>query len=191
MTMMNQFVLFLNEKVILAMELKKVILERFSVRNYRDEEVSETILEEILELTSRAPSAANYQPWHFIVIRERSMLEILWTTYHRQWIRSAPVLIVACVNHQESWKRGSDGHDFGEVDVAIAIDHLTLAATDKGLGTCWVCNFDAALCKRVLALPEHMEPLALIPLGYPASEASLKKRKSLNEIVSREQFGKR
>jgi nitroreductase len=170
------------------MELKDAIKERFSVRNYREQEVPRQEIEKILECTSLAPSAVNFQPWHFIVITGKSGLEAIWNVYHRPWFRSAPVIIVACVNHQESWKRGSDGHDFGEVDVAIALDHLTLAATACGLGTCWVCNFDVAGCKKILNLPDHLEPLALIPMGYPAITAPPKKRKSLHEIVSWEEF---
>jgi len=170
------------------MELQAVIKERFSVRSYKDCVVPRETIREILELTSLAPSAVNFQPWHFIVITEEKGLESLRGVYHRQWIQSAPVIIVACVDHRESWKRGSDGHDFGEVDVAIAIDHLTLAATDKGLGTCWVCNFDVPACKKVLQLPDHLEPLALIPLGFPDTKTPIKKRKSLNDFVSWEQF---
>jgi len=101
------------------------------------------------------------------------------------------VIIVACVNHRESWKRGSDGHDFGEVDVAIAIDHLTLAATAKGLGTCWVCNFDVPGCRKVLDLPDHLEPLALIPLGWPAVSSPPKKRKPVEEILSWEKYAEK
>jgi nitroreductase len=171
------------------MELKDAIKERFSVRNFKEQEVPKTEIEKILEWTSGAPSAVNFQPWHFIVISGKQGREAIYTVYQRPWLRTAPVIIVACVNHKESWKRGSDGHDFGEVDVAIAIDHLTLAAAANGLGTCWVCNFDVQGCKKLLKLPDHLKPLALIPLGYPASTMPAKKRKPLNEIVSWEEFG--
>jgi nitroreductase len=170
------------------MELQTTIQRRFSVRSFLKQDVNVELIAEILNITALAPSAVNFQPWHFIVITEKKGLEALWNVYHRQWLQSAPVIIVACVNRLESWKRGSDGHDFGEVDVAIAIDHLTLAATDKGLGTCWVCNFDVKECKKILNLPDHFEPLALIPLGWPASAPTPKKRKSLEEIVSWEKF---
>ena len=170
------------------MELQAAIQERFSVRNFHQREVPHEVIAEILNLAGQAPSAVNFQPWHFIVVTEKGRLESLWKVYHRQWIQSAPVIIVACINHRESWKRGSDGHDFGEVDVAIAVDHLTLAATDKGLGTCWVCNFDVPGCKKVLELPDHLEPLALIPLGFPDTTAPPKKRKPLSDIVSWEEY---
>lgn len=171
------------------MELQKAIRDRYSVRSYREIAVPRQEIEKILDWASLAPSAVNFQPWHFIVISEKSKLEAIRSVYHRQWLQTAPVIIIACVNHDESWKRGSDGHDFGEVDVAIAIDHLTLAATANGLGTCWVCNFDVAKCRQVLNLPIHLEPFALIPLGYPATLSPAKKRKSLQEIVSWEEFG--
>lgn len=171
------------------MELEQAMLERYSVRAFSEEPVPEEKLAEIFRLTGLAPSAVNLQPWHFIVISERENLEKLWPVYHRNWIRGAPTIIVACFNVHESWKRSSDGHDFGEVDTAIAIDHLTLAATSAGLGTCWVCNFDIAACKRVLNLPDHIEPMALVPIGYPATERPLKKRKKTAEIVSWETYG--
>jgi len=170
------------------MELLDAIQNRFSVRSFQQREVPQELIAEILLSAAQAPSAVNFQPWHFIVVRDKSRLEALWKVYQRAWIQSAPVIIVACVNHHESWKRGSDGHDFGEVDVAIAIDHLTLAATDKGLGTCWVCHFDAPACKKMFELPDHLEPLALIPLGFPATTAPKRKRKPLSEIVSWEEF---
>jgi nitroreductase len=168
------------------MELQDAIRNRYSVRNFKDKAVARSEIEKILEWACLAPSAVNFQPWHFIVITDKNKLEAICNVYHRQWLQTAPVIIVACINHQESWKRGSDGHDFGEVDVTIAIDHLTLAATANELGTCWV--FNVARCKQVLNLPVHMEPLALIPLGYPASEAPDKKRKMLRETVSWEDY---
>jgi len=173
------------------MDLQKVVQERYSVRKYADKAVTTEMIRELLETAVLAPSAVNFQPWHFIVIRERKHLENIWPVYHRDWIRGAPVIIVACIDHAQSWKRGSDGRDFGAVDVAIAVDHLTLAATASGLGTCWVCNFDVQACKTVLKLPDYLEPLALIPLGFPAPGAPAKKRKPLDEVVSWEELGNR
>lgn len=171
------------------MELKDAIRTRYSVRQFSQQPVSKAMILEILELASMAPSAVNFQPWHFIVITGKDGLAELWPVYHRQWLQEAPVIIVACIDHHQSWKRSNDGHDFGEVDVAIVVDHLTLAATASGLGTCWVCNFDVAAARKILHLPEQIEPLALIPVGFPAVVAAAKKRKPLSESVSWESFG--
>jgi len=171
------------------MELKEIIKERFSVRSFLDQPVSVNTIAEMIEMVRLAPSAVNFQPWHFIILTGKSRLEEIWPVYHRSWFQTAPVIVVACTDHRHSWKRAMDGKDFGDADVAIAVDHLTLAATSLGLGTCWVCNFNVPLCRKVMQLPEYLEPLALIPLGYPAVTAPEKKRKSLEEIVSWEEYG--
>ncbi len=170
------------------MELEQAISGRYSVRDYSPGPVKRQLIEQILELARMAPSAVNLQPWHFIVITEKGAREALWPVYHREWFRTAPVVIVACLDREASWKRGIDGHDFGEVDLALAIDHLTLAATASGLGSCWICNFNEQLARHILDLPRHLEPLALITLGYPQGNPPLKKRKSLREIVSWEKY---
>jgi nitroreductase len=99
---------------------------------------------------------------------------------------------VLCGNHSESWKR-IDGKDHCDVDIAIAADHMTLAATDLGLGTCWICNFDREACAGALALPDHMEPIVILSIGYPADKADPErhgsKRKTLEAIVHFEKYG--
>jgi len=130
-----------------------------------------------------APSAVNYQPWYFIVIVEKEDLTVFHEVYHRAWFKEAPVCIVACADHTQSWKRKSDGKDFADVDVAIAIDHLILKATELGLGTCWVCNFDVDLVRQKLELPDHIEPIAIVPIGYTTSHAPVKSRKDLSTMI--------
>ena len=98
-------------------------------------------------------------------------------------LATAPCIIVACTNHEESWHRRADNKDHADIDIAIAVEHLCLAATEQGLGTCWVCNFDASQCSTVLGLPEYIEPAVLIPVGYAEDEPVEKKRKMLNEIL--------
>lgn len=170
------------------MNAKQLFAERFSVRKYNDKAIDKEIITQLMEMVRLAPSAVNYQPLHFIVIQDKSRLAELTKTYPREWFSKAPSVIVACVNHHQSWKRPNDHKDFGDVDVAIAIDHLTLAAVELGLGTCWVCNFDAKMCSEILKLPTHIEPLALIPIGYPAENAPEKKRKPTEEFVSWESY---
>jgi nitroreductase len=113
------------------------------------------------------------------------------TTYHKPWILEAPVIIVVCGDHNVSWRR-PDGKNHLDIDIAIAVDHMTLAAAELGLGTCWVCMFNSMLCHEILKLPPNIETVALLPLGYPAEEADVNrhqtKRKPLEEIVHWDKF---
>lgn len=170
------------------MNLNQIIKQRFSVRKYKNKSVEHEKLLQILEAGRLAPSAANYQPWYFIVVRQPENLKKLHSVYHRDWIKSAPIIIVACADHSQSWKRSSDGKDSSDIDLAIAVDHMTLQATELGLGTCWVCNFDVNRCSDSFKLPSQIEPVVLLPIGYPDIKQPDKKRKSLEEIVRWEKF---
>jgi nitroreductase len=174
---------YLGEEKMQFLELAK---KRFSVRNFKPKRVEEVKLKKIIEAARVAPSAVNYQPWHFVVLTDEMQREAVSSTYNAQWIRSAPVIVAACGDHSKSWKRG-DGKDHLDIDVAIAIDHMTLAAAELGLGTCWVCAFDEEKCRLILGLPDSFEVIALIPLGYPDEEGDTKRfvvaRKKLEEIV--------
>lgn len=170
------------------MEFDSVIRNRFSVRSYTNQKVEKEVILEILEASRLAPSAVNFQPWHFVVITDPDVLSDFQEVYPRGWFKEAPVCIVVCADHSQSWKRRSDGKDFADVDIAIATDHLILKATELGLGTCWVCNFDSLTAQKKLGLPEHIEPMVLVPLGYTSAETSEKKRKSLQELVHWEKF---
>jgi nitroreductase len=93
--------------------------------------------------------------------------------------------IIASVLHDQEWVR-KDGKSHGNIDISIAVEHLCLAATAVGLGTCWVCNFRPAHCKELFNMPEEEEPAVIIPLGHPASAISPKKRKAADEIFIEE-----
>lgn len=164
---------------------------RYSSRKYSPRKIEENKLEYILEAGRIAPSANNAQPWIFIVVKNENR-EALRQCYHREWFKSAPVYIVICGNHQQAWKRSSDGKDHTDIDVAISTDHITLATTQKGLASCWVCNFDKDKTAKLLNLPDNIEPIAILSLGYPEdkvdTERHEKKRKKLNEIVFYEKY---
>jgi nitroreductase len=164
---------------------------RYSCRKYDKRPVEQEKLNLILEAARIAPSAANCQPWHFIVIQEKDILKKIHSTYHREWFADAPCIIVICGDHSQSWKR-KDGKDHSDIDIAIAVDHMTLQAAELELGTCWICNFDNELCSKLLNLPSNLEPAVLLPIGYPLDSADPArhgtKRKSLEEIVSFEKY---
>ncbi len=169
------------------MKFIELARQRFSVRNYLSKPIEREKLEYVLEAARIAPSACNIQPWHFIVAEEETIRKRVASSYGGRWIDSAPAIIVACGNHSQAWKR-RDCKDHTDVDISIAVDHMTLAAAEIGLGTCWVCALDPVKCKEVLGLPEELEPIALIPIGYPDQQTDTTRhtsaRKNLDDIVS-------
>jgi nitroreductase len=170
------------------MSFLELVHKRYSVRKYRNVPVEEEMLQKIFMAVSAAPSAVNYQPWVFIIIRDEHSRFSFEKVYPREWFVTAPCIIAACCNRELSWKR-SDGKNFGEIDTAIALDHLTLAAAELGLGTCWVGNFNVPEARLLLKLPEHIEPVALTPLGYPEGTPPKKKRKSADAFIFTGHYG--
>jgi len=144
----------------------KIAKSRYSSRVYYKKSIKKEILEEILETARLAPSARNSQPWYIFVVQQDEIHNKIAGCYSKQWIKTAPVILIICGNHSKSWKR-SDGKDHCDIDVSIFTDHLTLAATEYGLATCWICKFDTKKCAEILNLPQHVEPIALLPIGYP------------------------
>jgi len=165
--------------------------KRYSCRKFDHKTVEDDKLNLILEAGRIAPSAANYQPWHFIVIREKENRKRIHPIYHRDWFKEAPCVIIICGDHNQSWKR-KDGKDHCDIDIAITVDHMTLQAAELGLGTCWICNFDKDLCVKLLNLPQNLEPAVILPVGYPLDTADpgrhKTKRKPPGEIVSYEKY---
>lgn len=166
------------------MKMLDLVKTRHSVRKYLPVPVERAKLDYVMECVRLAPSAVNFQPWKFAVVTEGERLAALKEAYLREWISTVPCIIVACADHRESWHRPSDGKDHADIDVAIAVEHLCLAAAEMGLGTCWVCNFDVPRCCEALGLPTGVEPVALVPIGYPANtEIPEKKRKPMEDIL--------
>ena len=159
-----------------------LVKNRYSCRGYESRPVEKAKMDYLMECVRLAPSAVNRQPWLFRIITQPTDREKLQKCYNRDWFATAPVYVLASILHEQEWVR-SDGKHHGDIDIAIAVEHLCLAATEQGLGSCWVCNFDAALCKDLFQLPDNEEPAVIIPIGYPAIEATPKKRKNMEEIL--------
>lgn len=166
-------------------EFYHLAAERYSCRKYTNAPVSRELIMAVLDTVRLAPSACNKQPWKFLVLDTPELRDIVIRSYSRDWIKEAPVCIVALGLHDEAWHRSFDGKDHTDVDVSIAVEHLCLGAASLGLGTCWVCNFDPAIVREGLNLPDNVEPIAIIPMGYPNSDGTIpeKKRKPFDEIV--------
>jgi nitroreductase len=170
------------------MAIIDTIKKRYSVRDFKDKPVEEDKLRQILEAAQWAPSACNIQPCTCIIIRDRSKKQQLRPAYNREWFVNAPVIIAVCVDTLSAWQR-MDGVKYGFVDAAIIMDHIILAATELGLGTCWIGAFKVDEARKALSLPDHIEPVVFCPLGYPNQEMPTRKRKEVAEIVCWEYFG--
>ncbi|MFV0554233.1 MAG: nitroreductase family protein [Mangrovibacterium sp.] len=173
------------------MDVITAIRNRYSERTYKSKPIKSEELFQILDAGRLAPSACNKQPWKFIVVSAKENLKALHEAYPRDWFATAPQVIVVCGEQEEAWKRSNfDDKCSVDIDAAIAIDHMTLRATELGIGSCWVCNFNPQPVLEALELPEGVEPIALLPIGYPASASpSEKKRKAIEEVVFMEKWG--
>jgi nitroreductase len=170
------------------MEFAELVKKRYSVRAYKSDPVGEDKLEQVLEAARLAPTASNRQAFRLIVIHTEGREAELRRIYSRGWFVQAPLVICACGIPAQNWVRRSDGKNYVDVDVAIVMDHLILAAADLGLGTCWIGAFDPAAAREVLGLPDEVEPIAFTPLGYPADRPKAKKRKPLSDLVRYESW---
>lgn len=169
------------------MEFSELIRRRYSVRAYKPDPVEDEKLQQVLEAARLAPTAANRQPFQLVVIHTAGREDELKRIYGRDWFAQAPIVIAACGVPDRGWVRG-DGKNYTDVDVAIVMDHLILAAANAGLGTCWIGAFDPRAAREVLGLPEGVEPIAFTPLGYASDQPKEKKRQPLSELVRYERW---
>lgn len=170
------------------MEFSRLIHERYSVRAYKPDPVEDEKLQQVLMAARIAPTAANLQPIQIIVIHTKGREDELTRIYKRSWFVQAPLVICMCGIPAQGWVRGSDKKNYTDVDAALVMDHLILAAADLGLGTCWIAAFDPAAARDVLGLPEGVEPIIMTPLGYPADQLRPKERKPLSELIRYEHW---
>ncbi len=170
-------------------EFMDLVRGRYSCRSFETTPLSDDLVMAVLESAHLAPSACNLQPWTFVVVRDAETRSRILAK-SRPAFMDAPAVIVACGHHSQAWHRGCDNKDHTDIDVAIAVEHLCLAATSLGLGTCWVCSFDVEATRRCLQLPDDVEPVALLPIGYIKGDnpMEIKKRKPLDEIVRWEKY---
>ena len=170
------------------MDVYTAISTRKSVRAFQDRDVPQEIMARVLAAVRLAPSASNRQEWRFVVVRDpETRQRLARAAYRQRFVGEAPVVIACCAE--------TDGHimDCGQacypIDVAIAIDHLTLCATAEGLGTCWIGKFDEGQVREILGIPPHIRVVELLPLGYPQDPAPVRKsRLPLETIVKYEHW---
>ena len=177
------------------MDVHEAISNRRSVRSYSSKSIPAEVMERMRQALRFAPSAANNQPWHFILVQDQTLREDLAKAAHDQsFVAQAPVVVVACGFPDQASKRMGGHFNSVDIDVAIGLDHLTLAAVEEGLGTCWIGAFDEQKVKALVAAPEEVKIVALTPLGYPATSGLIRPldeslRKPEAEVFSTDRFG--
>jgi nitroreductase len=163
------------------MEFYDVVRSRKSIRSYKDDSIGKDALKRIGEAVSLAPSACNIQPWCFRIILDREVRNSISSCYKNEWLKQAPAIVVAIGNKEAAWKR-LEGSSIIDVDIGIAMEHLVLAATAEGLGTCWICAYDVARMNSVLGILPPWEVLAISPLGTAAENPQPRKRKPISDV---------
>ncbi|HOK57239.1 MAG TPA: nitroreductase family protein [bacterium] len=173
------------------MEFEDVIKTRRSIRSYNKKEIPEDILKKIFEGTRVAPSGNNKQPWYFIVVKDKDKKsKIAKYSYNQSFIAEADCVVICCgKKYPNPYEPLKDNCYL--VDVTIAIDHLILTARNYGVGSCWVGAFYPEPIKKLLKIPQDIDILMIVPLGYTSSEFyESKNRKDLKEFVFKEEFNK-
>ena len=192
-----------------------VIRKRRSIRDYGPDRIPEDVLDRLLEALRLAPTGGNRQPFKFIVVQDKETRGKVATACRwvpgrpngHEFIAEAPVVIVACGSEKDAvtrfYKDGNpslimgvapeaidkDPYDYNNlmaVDLAIALDHLTLVATEEGLGTCWIAALDERELRNILSVPDDMRVLFVMPIGYAISWPEPRPRKALEEIICRD-----
>jgi len=173
------------------MDVFDAISQRCSVRSYLNKPVEDEKLRSVLEAARLAPSARNLQEWRFVVVTDRTTREkLMAAAMNQKFVGEAPVVIAACaVNTENLMPCGQYSYP---IDIAIAVDHMTLMAVELGLGTCWIGAFKEDEVKEILDIPEQVRVVTLLTLGYPATKAPAgKNRLPLEEIAFREKSGQK
>lgn len=159
---------------------------RYSVRKYSDRAVESEKLEKIIEAAHVAPTAANLQPVKLIVVQSEEGLNKLGKAANTY---DAPIAIIVCADHSKAWTRPFDGKKTTDIDATILTDHMMNEATELGLGTCWVCYFKADIISKEFRLPDNLEPINILAIGYadeiPAdSNRHVKERIAVEKLVT-------
>lgn len=143
--------------------------KRYSVRSYNERRVETEKLEKIIEAAHVAPTAANLQPVHLLIVQEAEGMAKIAKAGN---VYGAPVAIIVCADHDKAWVRPFDGKQTGDIDATILTDHMMMEATELGLGTVWVCYFDPEVISREFNLPENLEPVNILAIGYSDEEGA-------------------
>ena len=169
------------------MDVMEAIQARRSIRNYADKPVEEEKLRAVLEAGRLAPSAGNMQEWKFVVVRDAETRQKLMAAAKGQsFVGQAPVVVAACGLVTDYVM--TCGQLTYPIDVAIAVDHMTLKAVAEGLGTCWIGAFFEDQVKEILEVPDDVRVAIMFTLGYPDSIPDPTPRKPFEDVVAFERY---
>jgi len=155
-----------------------VIRDRRSIRRYANRAIPDTVLREILEAARQAPSAANRQPYRFIVVTDNALKRALSKGLWNRFIKDAPVTIVGCAETNGLTRK------WAVIDTTIALQNMVIAAWSLGVGSCWIGDFNEPTVKTELRIPEKWTVVALLTLGYPGKQPRPRQKKSVEALVS-------
>ncbi|MCW4016824.1 MAG: nitroreductase family protein [Candidatus Bathyarchaeota archaeon] len=164
------------------MSILKIILSRKSIRRYENKEIPKDVLDQIVEAGRQSPSAANRQPYRFVIVTDAKIKKELKGLLS-QFLEKAPVIIVGCANP----KAVLTGK-WATIDTTIALENMVLAAWSLGVGSCWIGSFNEEKIKQALKIPQDWKVVALVTFGYPAETPKPRKKKQKDELFSLNQF---
>ncbi len=174
-----------NYKGVKITDYEQLIAERYSVRNFKAEHLPQNIIDKILDAGHKAPTGCNYQTQRILVFNTDDSIKKLQNCTKCHF--GAPTAMLVCHNKSESWKRPYDGALSSPVDAVIVATHMMLAAHNIGIGTCWVMHFDPIAMRKTFNIPENIEPIALLVMGYRSEDAKPLdlhyKTRPLDEVV--------
>jgi nitroreductase len=169
------------------MDVMDAIKARRSIRSYEDRVIEEDKLNRVLEAGRLAPSARNFQDWKFIVVSaEKTRKKLAEAAKDQTFVGEAPVVIVACGTVTDYVM--TCGQLTYPIDVAIAVDHMTLKAVEEGLGSCWIGAFYEDKVKEILGIPTEIRVVAMLPIGYPKESPSQSPRKRWEDVITYERW---
>ena len=159
------------------MKFSELCKSRFSARSYLEKSVEREKLDAVLEAGRLAPTAANKQPQKVIVVKDTDKLSEAADLY------GAPIALIVCADKNTAWKRPFDGKNTADIDASIVTDHMMLAAADLGLDSVWICYFKPDILRRILNIPDNLEPINILAIGYSDEKPAKKVRKLLDDLV--------
>lgn len=166
----------------IKVEVFEAIQRRYSCRSWQDRTIEPDKLTRVLDAARLAPSAKNFQDWRFVVVQDQTLrTQLIKAANNQEFVGKAPAIIVACSNSDYVMRCGQA---IAPIDVSIALEHIALQATAEGLATCWIGSFFPEQVRAILEIPESIEIIELMPIGYPADVCPPKKRQPLEEIAA-------